>query len=48
MLKNSWAQLKFDAKKVLAWSFKGDQLKDSYRVTGRSVLRLVRVKPILS
>lgn len=41
MHKNSWAQLKFKAKKVLAWSVKGDELKDSYRVSGRSVLRLV-------
>lgn len=41
MRKDSWAQLRFKAKKVLAWSFKGDELKDSYRVSGRSVLRIV-------
>ncbi len=39
--KNSWAQLKFDAKKILAYARSGDELKDSYRVTGRSVLRIV-------
>jgi nucleoside 2-deoxyribosyltransferase len=39
--KNSWAQLKFEANKILAWASDGDVLKDSYRVTGRSVVRLV-------
>lgn len=39
--KNSWAQLKIDATKYLAFAREGDELKDSYRVTGRSVLRLV-------
>ena len=39
--KNSWAQVKFQTKKTLASTFKGEELKDSYRVTGRSVLRLV-------
>jgi nucleoside 2-deoxyribosyltransferase len=39
--KNSWAQLKFEAKKILAYAREGDELKDSYRVTGRSILRLV-------
>lgn len=39
--KNSWAQLKFEAKKILAWSTQGDEIKDSYRVTGRSMVRLV-------
>lgn len=39
--KNSWAQLKFEAKKILAYATEGDELKDSYRVTGRSLLRLV-------
>lgn len=39
--KNSWAQLKFSSTKHLAFSWEGEELKDSYRVTGRSVLRLV-------
>lgn len=39
--KNTWAQLKFSATKYLALSRKGEVLKSSYRVTGRSVLRLV-------
>ena len=39
--KNSWAQLKFEARKLLAIAREGDELKDSYRVTGRSILRLV-------
>jgi hypothetical protein len=41
MQKNSWAQLNFKARKILAWSMKGEELKDFYRVSGRSVLRLV-------
>lgn len=39
--KNSWAQLVFDTKKILAFAKEGDELKDSYRVTGRSIIRLV-------
>lgn len=39
--KNSWCQLKFQSKKTLAWATKGEELKDSYKVTGRSILRLV-------
>lgn len=39
--KNSWAQLKFQARKTLAWALKGEELKDSYKITGRSVLRLI-------
>jgi hypothetical protein len=39
--KKSWAQVKFTAKKTLASSFKGEELKSSYRISGRSVLRLV-------
>lgn len=41
MQKNSWAQLKFKAKKVLARSTRGEELKDTYRLQGRSVIRLV-------
>jgi hypothetical protein len=39
--KNSWAPVKFQTKRILASTFKGEELKDSYRVTGRSILRLV-------
>src|SRR5262249_41064125 len=39
--RKSWAQLKFQTKKTLAWVREGEPLKDSYRVTGRSVIRLV-------
>lgn len=39
--KDGWAQLKFSATKYLAISHEGEELKDSYRITGRSVLRLV-------
>lgn len=37
----AWAQVKFDAWKVLAWFTKGQELKDSYRINRRGVLRLV-------
>ena len=36
-----WAQIKLQANKTLAWAHKGEELKDSYRVSGVSVLRLV-------
>jgi len=39
--KAAWAQIKFAADKTLAYAFKGEELKDTYRITGRSVLRLV-------
>jgi hypothetical protein len=42
--KNSWAQVKFSAKRILAFASKGQELKDSYRVTGRSIIRLVTVE----
>jgi hypothetical protein len=37
----SWAQITFNAKKILAWGFKGEELKSSYKITGRSILRLI-------
>lgn len=39
--KNSWAQLKFESRRILAFAKEGDELKDSYRVAGRSIIRLV-------
>jgi hypothetical protein len=36
-----WAQLRFKAKKTLATAYKGEELKDSYSIAGRSILRLV-------
>ena len=39
--RGAWAQVKFTSRKTLAWAIKGEELKDSYRVSGRSVLRLV-------
>lgn len=42
--KNSWAQLKFSAKRLLALAQKGEELKDSYRATGKSLIRLVTVE----
>jgi hypothetical protein len=36
-----WAQLKFSARALLASSFLGDEIKESYKITGRSVLRIV-------
>jgi hypothetical protein len=41
MPKHSWAQLKFNAKRILAWTTAGEELKDEYRLTGHTVLRLV-------
>lgn len=39
--KKSWAQLKFSAKRALAYAFEGEELKDSYPVHGHANLRLV-------
>jgi len=42
--KKSWAQVKFSAKRFLAFASKGQELKDSYRLTGKSLIRLVTVE----
>jgi hypothetical protein len=39
--KGAWAQLKFEVRGTLANSFKGEELQDSYKVRGVSVLRIV-------
>jgi hypothetical protein len=39
--KGAWAQLKFQARGVLATAFKGEQLRDKYHVQGRTMLRIV-------
>ena len=39
--KNSWAQLKFMGKKKVGNAFKGEELKDTYKISGRAILRLV-------
>ena len=41
LLKKSWAQLKFHARKTLATAYRGEELKDSYRINGRAILRFV-------
>jgi hypothetical protein len=42
--RTGWAQLRFRADRVVAYTFRGDELKDSYQITGRSILRLVTDK----
>ena len=39
--KGSWGQLKFDSKKTIAMAIKGEELKNSYRIGGRTILRMV-------
>lgn len=39
--KNSWAQLRFSSSKSLAFAEDGMELKSSYRVSGKAILRLV-------
>ncbi|EMO39570.1 hypothetical protein LEP1GSC186_3280 [Leptospira noguchii serovar Autumnalis str. ZUN142] len=41
LLKNSLAKLIFKTKRILGYAFGCDELNDSYRETGRTVLRLV-------
>lgn len=40
MPKESWAQLKFEARRLWASMLNGDSLKDSYKISGRALLRL--------
>jgi hypothetical protein len=42
--KNSWAQLKFKTTKILAWATEGQELKDSYKINGKAIIRLVTSK----
>lgn len=39
--RSGWTQIKFSSKKLLARSLKGDELKDIYKISGRSIFRLV-------
>lgn len=39
--KNSWAQLHFSGTRVVAEKFKGDQIKNTYKLSGYSILRFV-------
>ncbi len=41
MASNSWAQVSFKAIKILARAYQGEALKDSYRIIGKSILRLM-------
>lgn len=41
LYRDSWAQITFNSKKTLAWAFKGEELKSFYKITGRSILRLI-------
>jgi nucleoside 2-deoxyribosyltransferase len=36
----AWAQVKFTAKTILASAYRGEEIKESYKVTGRSLLRI--------
>jgi hypothetical protein len=39
--KGAWAQVKFNARGTLATAWKGEQLRDTYHVRGRSVMRII-------
>jgi len=39
--KGAWAQVKMDAKGTLAMAFKGEEIRDSYKVRGRSIMRIL-------
>lgn len=39
--RKSWAQIAFVSKKYLSRSFEGEEIVDSYKITGRSMIRLV-------
>jgi hypothetical protein len=40
LTKGAWARLEFRGSRVMANVFRGDELKDSYKINGRCVLRL--------
>ncbi len=42
----SWADLTFNTRKPVAFSFKGEELKSSYKVSGKTILRIVTSKGI--
>ena len=42
--RSGWAQLRFRAERVVAIKAEGDELQDSYPISGRSILRLVTDK----
>lgn len=42
--KNSWAQLIFSGTKYLAFAHRGEEIKDEYKITGKSIIRLVTSK----
>lgn len=42
--KGQWTQVTFELVKTLASTFKGEELKDSYKISGRSSFRLVTSK----
>jgi len=42
--RSGWAQLRFFSERIVATTYKGDDLKNSYPIIGRSVLRLVTDK----
>lgn len=42
--RSGWAQLRFSAERMVATAFRGEELKDSYPITGHSILRLVTDK----
>lgn len=37
----SWAQLQFSGSRILAYAWSGDEIKDSYTISGKSLLRFV-------
>jgi len=39
--RSGWAQLRFRTERIIATAFRGEELKDSYPISGHSVLRLV-------
>lgn len=42
--KGGWAQVKLVGEKIMGYSYEGKELKDSYKLTGRSVVRIVTSK----
>jgi hypothetical protein len=44
LTKGAWAQIKLVGEKVMGYSWEGTELKDSYRLTGTTVVRVIAAR----
>lgn len=44
--RGGWAQVKLIGEKVIAWSWKGDEIKDSYKLSGKALIRVLTANSV--